>query len=89
MTDKEIEELQQAVSDARQNASIWQGRCERIAVAMTRDGIIEMAHECAREIENIFVAGHWGSRDNRLLAIEKAIRRRISIASNGESYWQD
>jgi hypothetical protein len=88
MADRRIEELEESLSNVRQLAATWQGRVERIAHAMTRDGIIKMAHECALEIEDAFARGGM-SREQRLLNIEKAIRRRISIASCGESYWQD
>jgi hypothetical protein len=88
LADKRIEELEESLSNVRQLAANWQSRTEHIARAMTRDGICKMAHECALEIEDTFVRGGM-SREQRLLNIEKAIRRRISIASCGESYWQD
>lgn len=88
MADTRIQELEEALCNARQNASTWQGRVEAIGRALTRDGIIKMARECALEIEDIYAVG-GRLREGRLLAIEKAIRRRISIASSGESYWQD
>ena len=88
MADRRIEDLEESISNLRQIAASWQGRVEGMARAMTRDGITKMAHECALEIEDTFVRGGM-SRDQRLLNIEKAIRRRISIASCGESYWQD
>jgi hypothetical protein len=78
----------EALANANQRATHWQCRCERIATAMTREGIIKMAHECALVIEDDFCRGSM-SRDQRLLTLEKRIRRVISIASCGEAYWQD
>lgn len=88
MADPRIQELQESLCNIRQVAANWQNRTEQIARAMTRDGITKMAHECALEIEDVFVRGGM-SRDQRLMNIEKAIRRCISLASCGESYWQD
>lgn len=83
-----IQELEESLANAHQRAANWQSRCEAIAKAMTREGIIKMAHECALGIEDLFAVGGM-SRDRRLLNVESRIRRVISIASCGEAYWQD
>ena len=87
-SDDYVQQLQELLCNAQQNASTWKGRVEQIARAMTRDGITKMAHDYALQIEDLFVRGGM-SRDQRLLNIEKTFRRAISIASSGESYWND
>lgn len=80
MADRRVEELEESIANLRQVANNWQLRLERVARAMTREGVVDMARECALEIEDVFARGGT-SRDQRLLNIEKAIRRRISTAS--------
>jgi hypothetical protein len=83
-----IERLQESLANAHQIAANWQNRCEAIAKAMTREGIIKTAHDCALQVENLFAVGGF-SRSDRLEQIERIFRRAISVASCGEAYWRD
>ena len=75
-------------SNLRQALSIAQGKCERMTIARTPEGMMKMAEQAANEIEEIFAVGGM-SRAQRFLNITKTIRRQIAIACGGEALWTD
>jgi len=85
MSDADSDE---AESNLRQNLATAQRKIELMTIARTPEGMLKMADEAARQIEDLFAVGGM-SRDQRLLNITHAIRRQIAIAVQGETIWSD
>ena len=78
----------EAWSNLQQAFATIQGKVERMKIARTPEGMLKMADEAARQIEDVYARGGL-SRDQRLLNITTLIRRKIAIACDGEAIWSD
>jgi hypothetical protein len=88
MTEQEIDDLQEALSNEQQRANTAEGKMERMKLAHTPEGQTKMATEAANQIEELFCQGS-PSREQRLNRIISIIRARLDTLCQGEPDWRD